>query len=65
MEQAFIKNDPTRADKRKMVKSKYISDILNLLLNGDNEGLLARNQLPFITEENFDYTGGGLFVRME
>jgi hypothetical protein len=46
-----------------MVKSKYISDILDLLLDGDNEGLLARKQLPFITEENFDYTGGGLFVR--
>lgn len=46
-----------------MVKSNYISDILNLLLDGDNEGLLARQQLPFITEENFDYTGGGLFVQ--
>jgi len=46
-----------------MVKSKYISDILELLLDGDNEGLSARQQLPFITEDNFDYTGGGLFVR--
>ena len=46
-----------------MVKSKYISDILDLLLDGDNEGLLARKQLPFIAEDNFDYTGGGLFVR--
>jgi hypothetical protein len=46
-----------------MVKSKYISDILNLLLDGDNEGLIARQQLTFITEDNFDYTGGGLFVR--
>lgn len=46
-----------------MVKSKYISDILELLLDGDNEGLSARQQLPFITEDNFEYTGGGLFVR--
>jgi len=46
-----------------MVKSKYISDILDLLLEGDNEGLSARQQLPFITEDNFDYTGGGLFVQ--
>jgi len=46
-----------------MIKSKYISDILNLLLDGDNEGLLARQQLPFISEDNFDYTAGGLFVR--
>jgi hypothetical protein len=46
-----------------MVKSKYISDIFELLLDGDNEGIIAKNQLPYITEENFDYTGGGLFVR--
>lgn len=46
-----------------MVKSKYISDILDLLLDGDNEGLSARQQVPFIAEDNFDYTGGGLFVR--
>ena len=45
-----------------MLKSKYISDILVLLLDEDNEGLLARQQLPFIAEGNFDYTGGGLFV---
>ena len=45
-----------------MIKSKYIADIMDLLLDGDTEGLYARNQLPFITEENFDYTGGGLFV---
>lgn len=46
-----------------MVKSRYISAILELLLDGDNEGISARPQLPFITEDNFDYTGGGLFVR--
>ncbi|TDL99648.1 MAG: hypothetical protein C4K58_07080 [Flavobacteriaceae bacterium] len=46
-----------------MVKSKYISDILDLLLDGDNDFVSARQQLPFITEDNFDYTGGGLFVR--
>ncbi len=46
-----------------MIKSKYISDILELLLDGDAERLVARPQLAFITEENFDYTGGGLFVK--
>jgi hypothetical protein len=46
-----------------VVKSKYILDILNFLLDGDNEGLAASQQLPFITEDTFDYTGGGLFVR--
>ena len=45
-----------------MIKSKYISDILELLLDGDNDGLSARKQLPYIIEENFDYTSGGLFV---
>jgi hypothetical protein len=45
-----------------MVKSKYISDILELLLDGDSEGLLARNQVPFITEKDFEYTGYGVFV---
>ena len=45
-----------------MIKSKYILDILNLLLDGDDEGLSTRNQMPFLTEDNFEYTGSGLFV---
>ncbi len=45
-----------------MVQSRYISDILDLLLDVDDSGLDARNQLPYITEEDFEYTGGGLFV---
>jgi hypothetical protein len=45
-----------------MIKTKYISDILELLLDGDDEGLSAKLQLPHITEENFNYTDGGLFV---
>ena len=45
-----------------MIKSKYISDILELLLDGDDQGLSAMKQLCFITEESFEYTGGGLFV---
>jgi hypothetical protein len=45
-----------------MIKSKYILDILNLLLDGDNEGLSARNQIPFLSEDNFEHTGSGLFV---
>ncbi len=46
-----------------MVKSRYISDILEQLLDGDHEGIMARQQLPFIMEDNFEYTGGRLFVR--
>jgi hypothetical protein len=45
-----------------VINSKYISDILELLLDGDEETLYARQQLPFITEKSFNYTGGGLFV---
>ncbi len=45
-----------------MVKSTFINDILELLLDGDNESILAKEQLAFITEENFEYTDGGLFV---
>jgi len=44
-----------------VIKSKYISDILELLLDGE-EGVFAKRQLSFITEKEFDYTGTGLFV---
>jgi hypothetical protein len=47
---------------KKMVKSKFISDILELLPDGDNEEVLAKKQFPFITEKDFDYTAGGLFI---
>jgi hypothetical protein len=46
-----------------MIKSNYISDILELLLDGDSEGILARKQLEYLSEENFDYTGSGVFVK--
>ncbi|MBX3254132.1 MAG: hypothetical protein KF862_08340 [Chitinophagaceae bacterium] len=45
-----------------MIKSNYINDILNLLLDSDEDGLCARQQISFLTEKNFDYTGSGLFV---
>lgn len=45
-----------------MIKSKYITDILELLLDGDEEGFLAKKQLSFITDYNYDYTDSGLFV---
>jgi len=45
-----------------MVKSKYISDILELILDGDENALCARKQIQFITDEEFIYTGSGLFV---
>lgn len=45
-----------------MIKSKYILDILDLLLDGDDLGRSARLQIDFLTEENYNYTGVGLFV---
>ncbi|RAW00279.1 hypothetical protein [Pseudochryseolinea flava] len=48
-----------------MIKSKYIADILDLLLDGDELGQQARAQIAFLTEKNFDYTGVGLFVKFD
>jgi hypothetical protein len=45
-----------------VIKSKYISDILDLLLDGDNEGVAVRPQLEFLTDAKYDHTGSGLFV---
>jgi len=33
-----------------------------LLLDGDAEGIAARPQIQFLTDEEYEYTGGGLFV---
>jgi hypothetical protein len=48
-----------------MIKSRYITDILELLLDGDKDGLLAKQQIPFLYDSNYDYTGQGVFVRFE
>ena len=48
-----------------MIQSKYINDILELLLDSDEDGLFASQQLPFLTESKFNYTGSGLFVSFE
>jgi hypothetical protein len=44
-----------------MIKSKFISDILELILDGDDIGD-ARNQMEYLTEKDYEYTGVGLFV---
>ena len=48
-----------------MIKSNYIKDILELILDSDEEGLFAKQQIPYLTEIEFDYTGSGLFVYFE
>ncbi len=47
-----------------MIKSQYIADVVNLLLDDDREGALVKMQLPFINDEKYTYTDGrGLFVK--
>lgn len=45
-----------------MIKSKFISHIVDLLLDGDAEGTATRPQMQFLTDEGYVYTGSGLFV---
>jgi hypothetical protein len=46
-----------------MIKSKYISDVLELLLDGDDNGKAAKSQIPFLSDINYEYTdGGGAFI---
>ena len=46
-----------------MIKSKYISDVLELLLDGD-DSKVAKSQIPFLSDTKYEYTnGGGVFIR--
>ena len=45
-----------------MLKSKFISDILTLLLDGDKNGIFVAKQIPFLEESDYEYTGSGVFV---
>jgi hypothetical protein len=45
-----------------MLKSKFIADILDLLLDGDRDGIKAKSQIEFITESDYEYTGTGVFI---
>lgn len=45
-----------------MIKSQFIKDILDLLLDCDGAGLALRPQIDFLEEKEYDYTGVGLFV---
>jgi len=43
-----------------MVVSRYLRDIFELILDGDEEGDLLRSQIPFLTEKSdVEYTGVG------
>jgi hypothetical protein len=45
-----------------MISSKFILDILDLLLDGDEEGKALRPQVDYLTDAKYDYTGVGVFV---
>lgn len=45
-----------------MLKSKFVSNILQLLLDGDEQGLKGRTQIDFIEEADYEYTGNGVFI---
>ncbi|WP_124980483.1 hypothetical protein [Nonlabens xiamenensis] len=48
-----------------MIKSKFIQDILTLLLDGDKDGEEVKEQLDFISETELNYTGVGVFISFE
>ena len=48
-----------------MIASKFILDILDLLLDGDKAGLALRPQIPYLTDAEYEYTGVGLFVTFQ
>ncbi len=45
-----------------MIRSRYIYDILDLMLDGDPDGFFARAQLPHLTEAEIEYTNEGAFI---
>lgn len=45
-----------------MIKSNFIADVVDLLLDGDADGIEARPQIALIADTLFGYTSSGLFV---
>lgn len=48
-----------------MIESAFILNILDLLLDGDEEGRALRGQIGYLTDVEYEYTGSGLFVTFE
>ena len=48
-----------------MIQSKFISSILDLLLEGDEAGMNARRQLDFLTDNTYTYTTLGVFITFD
>lgn len=45
-----------------MIQSKFILDILYLLLDGAPEVIALRSHIPNLTDDEYEYTGGGVFI---
>ena len=45
-----------------MIKSNYISDLVNLLLDGNDDASIFKPQVEFLSELRREYTLMGLFV---
>jgi len=45
-----------------MLQSKFISDIVHLLVDINDHYLSAKKQIDFLTEAKYEYSGTGLFV---
>ena len=45
-----------------MISSKFILDILDLLLDGDEAGKAIRPQVDYLTDAEYTYTGVGVLV---
>ncbi|WP_452232685.1 hypothetical protein [Lacinutrix sp. MEBiC02595] len=48
-----------------MLKSKFITNILELLLDGDKDGINGKLQLEYLSESGYEYTGSGVFIGFE
>ena len=45
-----------------MITSKYILDILDLILDGYHSADLLKNQIPYLLEKNREHTGVGVYI---
>ena len=48
-----------------MLKSKFISNILELLLDGEEEIINVKLQLKYLFESNYKYTDSGVFISFD
>jgi len=48
-----------------MLKSKLIANILELILDGDKEGIDSKSQLKYLSESDYEYTSSGVFVEFK